>query len=185
MASDESLPREIISLCVAATYVWTHYCQITHIGLIVVWSHTDRITHKQTATCKSRIFGSKLVNPRWLCDGNVGLQLSDLETVSPARVKTAPQGQKLFLTAAICVSLLIDFLFSVSQGSTSANGAELCNSMQLWAFFSLFPYKSLPVLNLRRLKSSGTPTPAERQESGLFYCQKRKNIVVIKGREQS
>lgn len=34
-----------------------------------------------------------------------------------------------------------------------ANRAELCNSMQLWAF----THKSLPVLNLRRLKLSECP----------------------------
>ena len=42
---------------------------------------------------------------------------------------------------------------SVAHRNRLANRAELCNSMQLWAF----THKSLPVLNLRRLQLSECP----------------------------
>lgn len=56
------------------------------------------------------------------------------------------------------------FPVPMSHRSRSANGAELCNSMQLWAFPP--PRKSLPVLNLRRLKPSEPPPRRRRREVG-------------------
>lgn len=149
MASDESLPREIISLCVAATYVWTHYCQITHIGLIGLNAHKQKHTQK-TTTCEG-LWATRLTfldqNSSICCNCATETQNSDSAEAagnaftcslkSPNCTADDLQGQKLFLTAASCVSSPIDFLFSESHGSTLANGAELCNSMQLYAHFFL------------------------------------------------
>lgn len=88
--------------------------------------------------------------------------------------KLIRRDKRPLLTAASRVSPLIDFLLSVSHRSTSANGAELCNIVQLWAFFfPPFPYKSLPALNSRRLKPSGTPDPCWKTRKWTLLLRER------------
>lgn len=96
MASDESLPPEIISLCVAATDAGTHYCQITHVGLVALNAHKQtrrRVTASQPLDShfwiKTQLQFAAIVRRK----RRIATALQRRETLPPARerVQTAPQ----------------------------------------------------------------------------------------------
>lgn len=178
MASDESLPREIISLCVAATYVWTHYCQITHIGLIGLNAHKQKHTQK-TTTCEG-LWATRLTfldqNSSICCNCATEKQNSDSAEAagnaftcslkSPNCTADDLQGQKPPRLACLLPLISCFLNHTEARWLMGPSYATACSCTLIFSF----PHKSLPVLNLRRLKPSGCPTPPERQGSGRCYC---------------
>lgn len=149
---------------------------------LLVWMHTNKNTHKKQQPVKAFApldshFWIKTLQSAAIVrrKRRIPTPLKRLETLSPARkrVQTAPQmicrDKRFFSQPRLACLLPLISCFLYHTEARRLMGPSYATACSCALFFS-FPHKSLPVLNLRRLKLSGCPTPAERQGSGCCYC---------------
>lgn len=142
----------------------------------LVWMHTNKNTRKKQQPVKAF---EPLDSHFWIKNSSIcsscATETQNSDSLSPARkrVQTAPRmicwDKRFFSQPRLACLLPLISCFLYHTEARRLMGPSYATACSCALFFS-FPHKSLPVLNLRRLKPNGCPTPAERQGSGRCYC---------------